>query len=96
MRKLEKIARGICQNAGHDDPDLLAYPPMQHAHAAGKTHCLIVPNPAMDSYYAPRPLWKWYLPEAIAALNAMEGMYVTGQWDARIREILDEAEETPE
>jgi len=96
MRKLERIARGICQNASHEDPDQLAYPPMQHRWASGKPHILLVPksaDPDFDLFYTPRPLWNWYLDDARAALNAMTGMYVTGQWDARLREILNEPEE---
>lgn len=89
MRKLDRIARAICQ-AHHNDPDVLAYPPMMHRFAVNNTNILIPPT---EDFLQPRPMWVWYLPQAEAAVRAMEGMFpFGGAWGGCLRQILSEKE----
>jgi hypothetical protein len=65
---IEVMARAICAAAG-DDPEAMAYPPMQHRYAIGKPFVLIQPT---TEYMQLNPMWMNYHQEARAALEALK------------------------
>jgi hypothetical protein len=67
MNKLERVARAICMAAG-DDPDALAYPPMEPL-CGRKAAVIYVPT---GEWNQPKPCWNWYTSEARAAIEAMQ------------------------
>jgi hypothetical protein len=86
MTGLEAMARAMCVAAG-DDPDLLAYPPMQHNYARGRNYVLVVPT---AEYLQPRPLWQAYVREARAALEAFKDYPpVFGDIGKRVGSLMD-------
>lgn len=64
MSPEESMARAICKAMG-DDPDALAYPPMEHLRAC-KAHVIYVPT---SEFHQPMPCWNWYLREAQTVLE---------------------------
>lgn len=65
MIAVEAMARAMCRVAG-DNPDLMVYPPMQHAHLMSNSAAIVVP------YHAPMPAWQLFERHAQAALEALK------------------------